>query len=471
MQWLKFITPMVITILATSTKVNAEENSTRYLNDTIPSHWTYSSTFSQTVPTQDAWWSSFNDSCLDSIIAIGINNNYDLLIAQRRINIARASINVSESNYYPTIGFDAGWIKNRTNPSGNLQSITSDYFSMGLNMSWQIDLFGQITQQVKERKSQWKASKSQYEGAMVALCGNIATYYMQLRIWQAQYVLALNHIKSQKIVCDMTNARFKSGLSSLLDVTQAQTVYYSTLSTLPILNTAIQTQINIIATLIGVYPNEVKTMLESYKTLPDYKQIVSVGIPSELLRRRPDIRTAEYNLAADAAAVGVSKKDFLPMLTINGSVGYDAHNIKNIFKKESLNYTIQPQLTWTVFDGLLRKNSIISAKEQLQISIDNYNLTVMTAYQDVENAMISYRYALQSIEAYNAVVIEANKSLELSIDLYKKGLSDFTNVVNSQMLLLEYSNSLISSQGQALTSLISLYEALGGGWETLSNNN
>lgn len=269
----------------------------------------------------------------------------------------------------------------------------------------------------------------------------------------------------------MTNARFKSGLSSLLDVTQAQTVYYSTLSTLPILNTAIQTQINIIATLIGVYPNEVKTMLESYKTLPDYKQIVSVGIPSELLRRRPDIRTAEYNLAADAAAVGVSKKDFLPMLTINGSVGYDAHNIKDIFKKESLNYTIQPQLTWTVFDGLLRKNSIISAKEQLQISIDNYNLTVMTAYQDVENAMISYRYALQSIEAYNAVVIEANKSLELSIDLYKKGLSDFTNVVNSQMSLLEYSNSLISSQGQALTSLISLYEALGGGWETLSNNN
>lgn len=446
----------------------SQNTSQKYLTDTIPAQWTYTSDFSQESPVTDKWWKSFNDPDLDALIDIGVKNNYDVLTAARRIKIAQASIKMAESDYYPSVAVDAGWIRNRSAANltaQNSPNITSEYFNLGLNFSWQIDLFGQITQQVKEKKSQWKASRSQYDGAMVTLCGNIATAYIQLRVWQNQYSLAVTHIKSQKIVSDMAEARFKSGLASMLDVSQARTVYYSTLSTLPTLNAAIETQINSIATLLGVYPDEIKPMLQAYKPLPDYRQIVSVGVPLELLRRRPDIQTAEYLLAADAAAVGVAKKDFLPVLTLNGTVGFDSHNIKNIFTKDAFNYTIEPKLSWTVFDGLLRNNSVISAKEQMQISIENYNNTILMAYQDVENAMITYKYSLLNIDAVNPVISEANKSLELSIDLYKKGLSAFTNVVDAQLSLLEYSNSLITARGKAITSLIALYESLGGGWE------
>lgn len=446
----------------------SQDTSQKYLTDTIPAQWTYTSDFSQESPVTDKWWKSFNDPALDSLIEIGVKNNYDVLTAARRIKIAHASIKMSESGYYPSVSVDAGWVRNRSAAkltNQNYPSTTSEYFNLGLNFSWQIDLFGQITQQVKEKKSQWKASRSQYDAAMVALCGNIATAYIQLRVWQNQYSLAVSHIKSQKIVSDMAEARFKSGLASMLDVSQARTVYYSTLSTLPMLNSAILTQINSIAILLGVYPDEIKPMLQAYKALPDYRQIVSVGVPLELLRRRPDIQTAEYLLAADAASVGVAKKDFLPILTLNGTVGVDSHNIKNIFTKDAFNYTIEPKLSWTVFDGLLRRNSVISAKEQLEISIENYNNTILIAYQDVENAMITYKYSLLNIDAVNPVISEASKSLELSIDLYKKGLSAFTNVVDAQLSLLEYSNSLITAQGKAITSLIALYESLGGGWE------
>lgn len=445
-----------------------QETSQKYITDSIPAQWTYMSDFSQESPVTDKWWKSFNDPYLDTLINIGVRNNYDVLTAARRIEIARASIRMAESGYFPSVGIAAGWIGNRS--AGKIAgpdypSTTENYFNLGLNFSWQIDLFGQITQQVKERRSQWKASRSQYDGAMVTLCGNIATAYIQLRVWQNQYTLAVNHIKSQKIVSDMAEARFNAGLASMLDVTQARTVYYSTLSTLPTLSSAIETQINSIATLLGVYPDKIKSMLQTHRPLPDYRQIVSVGVPLELLRRRPDIQTAEYLLAADAAAVGVAKKDFLPVLTLNGTIGFDSHNIKDIFTKDAFNYTIEPKLSWTVFDGLLRNNSVIAAREQLQISIENYNNTILTAYQDVENAMITYKYSLLNIDAVNPVITEANKSLELSIDLYKRGLSAFTNVVDAQLSLLEYSNSLITAQGRALTSLISLYESLGGGWE------
>lgn len=455
---------MTICVVGSST---AQDN--EYLRDSIPENWNYNSTFKMTPPVIDDWWRGFNDSTLDSLIELATRNNYNLATAMDRILIARAATRVIESDYFPSLSVSAGWNYSEYPYSISDKELSgkanTNYLSTTLDMSWQVDLFGEVRKQVKESKYKQSATKSLYNEVMLTLCANVATTYISLRTLQTQYFVATEHLQSQESVMNLTEIRFKSGLASMLDVAQARTIYYSTLSSLPTLLSAIEQKVNSLAIMIGVYPSEIENSVATYKGLPDYHAIVAVGVPLDLLRRRPDIKAAEYTLAAAAAAVGVAKNDFLPTLTIDGSIGFDANRIDDLFNSKSLSYAIAPKLSWTIFDGLSRKHSIKSAKEELKISINDYNNSILNAYMEVDNAMIGYKYSLQSIEALKTVMVESNRALELSIELYKKGLSSFTNVADAQINSLEYSNSMITSQSKALLSLISLYQALGGGWD------
>ena len=174
---------------------------------------------------------------------------------------------------------------------------------------------------------------------------------------------------------------------------------------------------------------------------------------------------SEYNLAAYAAELGIAKKDFLPTLTLNGSIGTEAHRGGDLFRNNSLTYTIAPTLSWTLFDGFARRSAVASARQMMEIGIEEYNLTVLTAVQEVDNAMAAYTNALRAIDLTDKVVEESQRSFDLSIDLYKQGLTPFSNVVDAQMNLLQYSDSRVTAQGRALTALIDLYKALGGGFQ------
>lgn len=340
-------------------------------------------------------------------------------------------------------------------------------------MSWEIDVFGKIRAKAKQQKSAYDATRAEYAAVMTSLCANIAKNYIQLRVWQAEWQVAMEHIASQEKILKITEARHEAGLASMLDVTQAKIVYNSTKSSVPGLESAIHRTINGIAILLGVYPDSIYSRLEPSRKLPDYNQLVPVGVPAQLLRRRPDIVEAEAQLAGYAAALGVAKKDFLPTLTLNGSIGTSARRLDNTFKNNSLTYSIAPTLSWTVFDGLARKYNVASAREQMAIGIDNYNLTVMTAVEEVDNAISTYLSTLRKIEVLDTVVNDSRKSLDLSLDLYKRGLNPFNDVVTSQLNLLENTNSLVAAQGDAITALISLYSALGGGWsvDDMNGNN
>ena len=187
----------------------------------------------------------------------------------------------------------------------------------------------------------------------------------------------------------------------------------------------------------------------------------------DLLRRRPDIKEAEYNLAAYAAEIGIAQKDFLPTLSLNGGIGFKSSKIGDLFKDDSFNYTISPTINWTIFDGFSRKYQLIEAKEQYQISIDNYNSTVMNAVKEVQNSMITYKYKLIETQEAAKVKEESYRSLEYALDLYKKGLTAYSDVLTAQQTYLEYNNSLVVSQGDVLLATISIYQALGGGWNNL----
>lgn len=438
------------------------------LTDSVPSHWTYDEHFNQSIPTDDNWWHQLGDPLLDSLIARGIENNPNVVIAGKRIAMAKEALNAARAGYYPSLGLQGGWTKARSSGAlGNVSmpATTTDYFSLGLNMSWEIDVFGKISAKASQQKALYNATRAEYAATMVTLCANIAKAYVNLRVWQAEWQVAVEHIASQEKIVKITEARHEAGLASMLDVTQARIVYYSTQASMPTLRSSIRTTINSIALLLGVYPRDINDLLEPTRPLPDHRQIVPVGVPAELLRRRPDIVEAEYELASYAAALGIAKRDFLPTLSLNGSIGTGAHSAGDLFSRNSLTYSIEPTLTWTIFDGMSRRANMASARQQMEIGIESYNNTVMTAVEEVDNAITTYAGTLRNLDILDEVVTQSRKSLDLSLDLYKRGLSPFNNVVTAQMNLLEYQNSVVTASGNALTALITLYEALGGGWD------
>ncbi len=413
------------------------------------------------------WWRHFDDELLDSLINLVVERNYDLSMAMRRIEIAREGVNSARAGYYPQIDLNAGWSRNRA--SGAIEgrhtpaSVTS-YWNAGATMRWEIDLFGKVTSSVRQSKAQLRVSRAEYAAAMVSLQAQLATAYVNLRICQAEMDIATDHTKSQLKVVHIAEARHKAGLSSMLDVAQAKTVYYSTVASVPLLETSIKSSINTIAVLLGEKSSELYKVLVEPRPMLRHAQLVAKSVSLDLINRRPDVVAARQSVEAAADAVGIAKKDYLPSLTLTGSIGTSAHDMSDVFAKNSMTYSIAPTLSWTLFDGFARKSATAVAKQQLESEIDNYNQTVLTAISEADNAIIAYSNDLDYMETIKEVVKQSQEAFDLSLDLYKRGLSAFSNVVDAQLNLLEYQNSLVVAKGDALVSLINLYKAVGGGW-------
>lgn len=455
-------------ILTSAIPAIARQPAGHYLTATIPASWPTDSLLAPVLPTEDRWWIELGDSCLTALIDEAVAKNHDLLAAAQRIKAARALYNNQLAAYSPDIGINAGWVNDRT--SGNQANTPADpsllrYLEANLTVSWQIDLFGSILLKARSLKEQYNATRAEYNGAMITLCAQIATHYITLRTYQAQMKVAQSNILSQQAILRMTEIRFNTGLASALDVAQAKTVYYNTRSSIPQLDAAIDSEINAIAVLTGNYPQTLHDKLHNSNKPIDYLRIVEVGIPYDLLRRRPDIRQAEYDIAAKAATVGATITDFLPTLTLNGNIGFASHDTSRFLDKNSLTYNITPAISWTLFSGTGRIQAKNEAKAQMQVAIETYNSTVLTAVQEVENAMSAYKNGIRQIVFLRELVTQGQLTLDLSLDLYKGGLTDFQTVLDAQRQLLSYQNSLESTYGKTLLSLINLYQALGGGWD------
>lgn len=433
----------------------------------IPERWLYIPDHLQTSPSEDKWWKEFSDPMLNSLIERAEANNYNVAAALKRIGIADKELAITRAGYFPTLDVSAGWTGAQASGAANspvTSSIDSRKFAAGVNMSWEIDIFGKIKRQMDAGKANVEVSKADYDAVMVSLCANVATTYLQLRTYQMQLQVANEHTKSQEKVLKIAQARQEAGIGNMLEVTQAKIVLYSTQASIPGLEASIRTTANALAVLTGCYPNELVPELLVPGELPADIGMPNVGVPADLLRRRPDIREAEAELAQYAAQVGIARNDFLPTLALTGSIGTSSRNIKNMFGEHSLDYSIAPTLSWTIFDGLARNSRVAEAKLQLEEATDNYNMTVLNAVEEVENAISRYNGSLHQIDYLNQLIEQSEKSLQLSLDLYKQGLTAFSNVVDAQQSYLEYQNSLVSARGNALTQLVNLHQALGGGF-------
>ena len=439
----------------------------KYLDHALPEAWQETdSNFQQTLPVEDNWWRNFNDPVLDSLIDVAVKQNYSVQMAADRIAMAKANLRSEQGSYAPTFGLSAGWNRQQTSGNtGSLPQTTTQYADAALSMSWEIDVFGSIRNRVKAQKENFAASKEEYNAVMVSLCAQVATAYINLREMQQEMQVVMQNCLSQQAVVEITKKRYETGLVSKLDVAQAQSVYYSTKASLPSLEAGIIQYTNSLAILMGLYPQDVKYLMDAPRPLPDYIETVGIGIPANLLLRRPDIRAAERQVNAQAASLGASKSDWWPQVFVKGSIGFASHDIDKIANHNSLTYEIAPAISWNFFQGGKLAQATRLAKAQLDETVRQFNQTVLTSVQEVDNAMSAYKNSIKQIVALREVVNQGQQTLDLSLDLYKQGLTPFQNVLDAQRSLLSYENQLTQAKGSSLLYLIKLYQALGGGSE------
>lgn len=459
---MRFVLCMCLLPLA----LNAQQ-AEKYLTHPLPEKWQQNDAlFQQVLPIDDRWWTVFEDATLDSLIHLAIDQNPSVLMALNRIDMAKANLGIARSVFFPTIDINGGWTRQQT--SGNTGSSTpqawNSYYNATLNMSWQVDVFGSIRMKVKAQKENYAATREEYNATMVSLCAEVASAYFNLREMQQELDVLQRNAQSQEAVVKITEVRYNTGLVSKLDVAQAKSVYYSTLASIPTTESSIIQYMNTLAVLLGLYPQEIEEALSIPRPLPDYMEPVGVGIPGQLLLRRPDIRAAERQVNAQVALLGVAKSDWFPTFFVNGTLGYTSHDLRDFTRKNSLTWSIAPSMSWTLFNGGERTNNIRLQQAQLDETINQFNNTVLTAMQEVDNAMSAYKNSIKQIVACREMLNQGKEAFNLSLDLYKQGLTPFQNVLDSQRSLLTYENSLVKAKGYSLVCLVQMYKALGGGW-------
>ena len=437
------------------------------IGEPLPDSWGEGTPFDQTLPVDDEWWRNFNDPVLDSLITVAGNNNYSVLAAMENIRKARAAWRASQSKLMPEFNLGVGWQRAKT--SGNIASTMYNEtwegeFSTAVSMQWQADVFGSIYMRSKAQKQLFMATEEEYNAVMVSLIANVATTYFSLRQSLAQMLVLRWNAESQKEIMDITISRYNSGLASKLDVAQARSVYYSTKAQIPAMQATIDGYRYTMAVLLGTYPEELQGWLQEEYALPTYTAAIGVDIPAALLRRRPDIRTAERQVEANAALLGATRRDWFPQLLISGSIGFQSGQLKSLFHSRSLAWEIAPSISWNIFGGNDRVNATREARAALDGSIQQFNSKMLTAMQEVESAMSQYGNSITQITALREAVNQNRETLTLSLELYKQGLAPFQNVLDAQRSLLTYQNYLVQALGGSLIYLVQLYEALGGGW-------
>lgn len=458
----------LIIILFTLALSTANAQYDNLLLNPMPHNWSNDTLFEQNSLSTQLWWQNFQDKELDGLIETAVRNNNSLLSALENIRIARAEWLKAKGSLLPRVDFNAQWQRERY--SGNLISTGETegyegYYSTTISSSWQIDLFGTIYLRAKAQKELFHASEEEYRAVMTTLCANVAKNYFALKQSLAQIDVLNENAASQKEIMQLVEARYNTGLASKLDLSQAKSVYYSTQATIPSIEAQAQQYRHALAVLLGIYPQELKNILNENSNLPHYVHPVAIGIPEAMIRRRPDIVSAEKQVNAYMALLGATKRQWLPSLSINGDIGFSSNRIKNLAKSRSTVWQLSPTIVWNIFNGGKDLNSTKEARAQLRQSILEYNNTVLTATQEVENAMTAYKSSIKQIVALRATVNQYRETLTLSLELYRQGLTQFQNVLDAQRTLLSYQNYLVQAQGSSLQSLIELYEALGEGWK------
>ena len=360
-------------------------------------------------------------------------------------------------------------LRGRTSQNGQFGGLlpdrTSKLYTTGLDASWEIDLWGRIRRAIESADAEVEASVENYRDLLVSLLAETAATYVQVRALQARIDAAESNARNQRGTLKLTEDRFKAGLAPALDVSQARLNLATSESTIPTLRIALHNSINRLAVLLGEYPGAVNERLASTAPVPEPPEQVAVGLPTDLLRQRPDLRQAERQLAAQTARIGVAAADLYPSFSLSGTFGLESISSRKLLRSDSATWTVAPAVRWNLFNGGRVRSGIQVEDARTRQALVTYENTVILAVEDVENAMIAFKREQTRRAALDRAVNAAEESVKLVKDLYKTGMTDFQNVLDSERSLFNLQDQQAESRGLVTQNLINLYRALGGGWD------
>lgn len=445
----------------------------------------------QSSATQPSWWRSFNDPQLNSLIDRAIAGNLTLQQAVLRIAGAREQLSQARGGLFPSLNGNASVRRQQLGAKGLLESSGAynevdqeapelrsslDSLTQPINLyqgsfdaAWELDLWGKVRRQTEAANAQQQASIESRNDALVSLEAEVARAYLQLRGAQSVTRTLQTQIDVAQQTLELTQSQQRNGLAPQLDVENARAQLSSLRAQLPQYQAQARQAMNGLAVLMGKPPGALDSELTGEKALPALPSAVPVGIPSTLARRRPDIRQAEANLHAATAEIGVSVAQLFPSLSLTGQLGVRNTDVSYLDNWSSHFYSYGPALSIPVFQGGRLVASVKLARAEQASSALNYRQTVLTALQDVENALVSYRTDQERVIQLDETVNALQSSFNLASDSYKKGLSTFLEVLDAQRQLAQAKQQAEQARVQSSLDLVALYKALGGGWESYQN--
>jgi NodT family efflux transporter outer membrane factor (OMF) lipoprotein len=411
------------------------------------------------------WWTTLNDPLLTDIMERAVRGNLDLQTAQARVREARARRGISQAAYFPAVDANGSYTKTRasesTTPFGDRDS---ELYSATLDAGWEIDIFGGVRRSVEAADADLAASQEDLNGVLVSLLAETALNYVDVRTLQSRIEVAEANVKVLDETYQLTQSRFKAGLTDELAVQGALYLLDGTRSQIPVLKTRLEAAMNRVAVLLGGYPGAMHAELMTKAPVPVPPKNVAVGVPAETLRSRPDVRRAERQLAAQTARIGVAKADLYPRFSLIGTIGYQSLESDTLFEGDSLGWVWGPNVSWGIFKGgaVLRNIDVQEARQEQ--ALKQYQATVLGALEESESALASYVGEQQRRDSLVTATRAASQAFLLARNQYEAGLVDFSVVLIAQQAMLSYEDQLAQSEGTVTTNLVRLYKSLGGGW-------
>ncbi len=456
------------------------------------------------TPVEPRWWEAFGDPILTSLVVRVADSNLDVRSATARLAQSRAQLRVTGADQLPQVNGNTSYTRELvsqkgilglfggsgassspatqsnglggrtggipTSASGGAAIPPFDLYQYGFDASWELDLWGRVRRSVENARATAVASEDARQDTLLSSMAEVANDYLQLRGTQQRLRIQRDNLASAENSVQLTTDRYRRGLSTELDLANAQTQAADTGAAIPQQEQQEQRLINAIGLLLGEYPGALAAELAPPKAVPPVPPLVPVGLPSELARRRPDIREAEAQLHAATANIGVAKADFFPQVTLSGSFAIQALQFKDLGNWDARQYSLGPAITLPIFQGGRLRATLALREGQQQEAAANYQRTVLAAFRDVDDALTAYAAEQRRRARLTVSVAASRRALDLATMLYQQGLADFLQVLTAQRSLLSEQQQLADSTATVCTNLVALYKALGGGWDAVESD-
>ena len=431
------------------------------------------------LPVDDRlWWTAFRDPVLDRLVQTATTQNIPLRVAGARVFEARARLGIAVGEQYPqlqqAVG-DAAYVRGSERaPSAPQRSAGADFdyrqLQVGASAAWELDFWGRFRRAVESEDAGFLGSIAAYDNALVSLAADVARTYVLIRTIEERLRIARDNVEIQRESLRIAEARFRGGATSERDVQQAITQLRATEATIPQLVAGLRQAGNALCTLLGLPPRNLDGLLGAAAAIPQAPLTVAVGIPADLLRRRPDIRLAELQAAAQCARIGVAKADLYPALSLNGTFGFLASDVgrfslTDVASWNSRTGSFGPAFTWNLLNYGQITNRVRVQDALFQELVFGYQDAVLRAQQEVEDGLAIFLQSQKRLVSLEAAAEAAKRSADLALIQYREGATDYTTVLTAQAALLQQQDSLANAQGDVPQGLIAVYRALGGGWE------